>query len=87
MYFDYFKIEGYTLLIEANESAITKVKLVNEAGAIKTCALIEEFKVQLKLYFEGKLKEFNIKYKINYLSWRKKLYNYIQQIKYGESEY
>lgn len=83
MYKDYYKISEYIILIEATENAITTVKLVEKVDTIKRSDIIEKFKLELDLYFKGKLKFFTVPYIFNYLEWRQKLYLYIKEIKYG----
>lgn len=84
MYYSYYEVDKFTLYIEANDDAITCIKVVDSIGDENTCSVIESLKKELDLYFDGKLTEFTINYKINYLEWRQKLYKHIQDIKYGE---
>ncbi len=86
MNFGYYKINNYTLYIEADGDYITKIELCNESKNENTSTTITNLKDQLDLYFAGKIKEFNINYKVNYLSWRQELYKHIKSIPYGEQK-
>lgn len=83
MNYSYYKIKEYIIYIEANDNAITKVKLVDNYEQSNNNNIIDTFILELDEYFNGTLKTFNSPIEINYLQWRKKLYQKVKDIQYG----
>lgn len=84
MYVGCFNVESYLIKIVATNSAIVSVALVNTEFEENCNDIINEFKDQLSEYFNGSRKVFDIKYELNQLPFRTKLYNLITDIKFGE---
>lgn len=84
MNYSYYKIKDYIIYIEANDNAITKVTLCDEDKQSNSNEIINHFMKELDLYFDKQLKTFNTPFEIKSLPWRKKLYQKICEIPYGQ---
>ncbi len=85
MYYGYYSINDYHLYIEANDVAITKVRITDKVQDEKLNDIIIELKSQFDLYFNNQIQNIDINYEINYLEWRKKLYKHIISVEYGQT--
>ncbi len=83
--YDYYSIKEFIIYVEAINDEITKVKCVSKIMDANPSDTTEQCKAQLDEYFTGKRQSFDIKYKLDALPFRSKLYSLIQAIEYGKT--
>ena len=93
MYEEIYESPIGKIKIEADEQNITQISFVTTAELNNVCKkeikpandIVKECKKQLQEYFEGKRKEFNIKYKLNGTEFQKEVWEEISKIQYGKT--
>lgn len=87
MYFTIHKFKKLTLLIEAEEKAITRISLslIPSTGAVNQKNLIIEQAIrELEEYFDGKRREFQVPVHLYGTDFQKNVWNALMKIPYGK---
>ncbi|MGL5416790.1 MAG: methylated-DNA--[protein]-cysteine S-methyltransferase [Clostridium sp.] len=84
---DYLDVMNKILEIKEEDGFLISLDFVDEKEKIEKTKETEEIKEQLEKYFEGNLKEFNIKRKfLKGTEFQKKVWEAVFNIKYGETK-
>lgn len=80
----YIKSPVGTLLIEAEDGAITKLDYVDSAGEDDPCLVLDEAERQLKEYFEGNRKAFDLPLAPGGTAFQQRVWAALREIPWGE---
>lgn len=83
-YKQYYKSPIGTICIDANENAVTSIRL-SELGEENPSPITNKTIVQLTEYFEGKRREFDIPIELTGTEFQLKVWNELKKIPYGET--
>lgn len=83
LYTEYFKSPIGFLKINANEDYVLSISFVSTSGTNKGNAVSKSCVVQLKEYFAGKRKTFDLPVKLTGTTWQNLVWQKLSQIPYG----